>query len=132
MKHYLIVNGDRVDVDREVYLAYMISERYEHRLSSKISENETHIDETDIDEVYRDKVIFSIPEYVEAREVLDKVIDIINSSLSEREKHIIESIIFMDHSRCEVAKEMGLTYRQVSYLLNKSLKKIRAIYGKDK
>ena len=129
MKIIIIKQNVSVSVSNKVWRSINSYNRYERRMSERLSEREILIgDEAELD-ILLDKTSHNPCEIIERQELLQEIMKIIEKELTEEERRLIIDVFFSGKARMEVAESVGITYKQLTYRLKSAIKKVRKIYN---
>ncbi len=143
-KYYIVVNGERVPVTKQVYDAYHLYQRKEEYFTYDLKAERFVCD-------FESKTAFFIPSREDSYErlldleqqfaandiPLDEQIadpnwmDALLDTLEPKERYIIRGIFVKQQTEHELSAELGTSQNTVHYWKKKALKKLRKIFEKN-
>lgn len=129
-EYYILVNGDKVIVSKEVYLTYWRQTNREKYLEKLDRKNSllyfSHLDQDgNFHDSIEDKSI-DVEKLVETKEAIDHLYEAM-SKLNDEEKEIIEALYFREETTREVAKQKGTHKTSIIRRRDQILKKLKII-----
>ena len=135
IKNIIKIDGVKINVSDEVYLAYSKADRREHYIFSEVEQplslNQLIEDGFSIEKLCSLQMPESLEDMCISKEldkenedILKKALNII-SNLPPEEKNLIKKLYFDNLSTRAIAKQLGVTHRTVSYCRDKIPEKIR-------
>ncbi len=143
-KYYLYVEGQEVEVSREVYTEYYHYKNKEEYFMKKLKEGRTKTDPVTKEKIYLpsredsydriadtygflyDRKSESIEDIIIKKEDIDSLYRAINL-LEDVEKEIIKELFFFDKSETGLAREKGVSITTIRYHKAKALKKLKIL-----
>ena len=143
-KYYIVVNGERVPVSKQVYDVYHLYQRKEEYFTYDLKAERFVCD-------FESQTAFFIPSREDSYErllgleqqfaaddiPLDEQIadsnwmDALLDTLEPKERHIIRGIFVKQQTEQELSVELGVSQNTVHYWKKKALKKLREIFEKN-
>lgn len=135
IKNIIKIDGVKINVSDEVFLAYSKADRRERYISGEVEQplslNQLIEDGFSIEKLCSLQMPESLEDmciskelHKERTDILEKALNII-SNLPSEEKNLIKQLYFDNLSTRAIAKQLGVTHRTVSYRRDKILEKIR-------
>lgn len=127
-EYFILVNGEKVIVSREVYQAYWKHTNRENYLERLDRKNKllffSFLDEDgSFEESIEDKSI-DVEKLVETKEAIEEL-HLALSKLNDEEREIIHRLYFDDRTLSEIADEKKVSYQAIQSRRNNILKKLK-------
>lgn len=132
-EYFIFVNGDKVMVSKEVYLAYWQHTNRENYLERLDRQNKLlFFSDVDHDGNFVDNLAdksVDVEKLVETKEAIE-ALNTALSELNDEEREIINALYFQEETTRVVANRFGLPQTNLIRRRNKILKKLREILEK--